>query len=507
MNEIYYKLNYWYFYDSNSSGIGDYNGILEKINYFKKLKINNLIFDSFLENYEEITNNLFIKKHFGSFEDLQKLIKKSKKIGIKISMIFDFKKINEYSKLLKNFEIINSSENQDFLNLTFKKTSSYYIEKVNDKINNFVFDSNEIKKIFFKIMNLYIELGIDKIILKNIDYLSEKMQVNKKKLFIFINNLIKNIENKKKLIFIGQFNFYFFHKNSLEIIRQIKKFSFDEYFLDFWSEFLINKKNNQDLLKKYSHKVMKYLIKKIIKFPKKVIFLFNNDEYAKINSRFFFSNDIKVFFNKLMAAIFILNNHNIYILQGDEIGQENINFEYEDYLYDKKEYLRSKDINLFPNNKKESDFITRSLLSKLNNKAIFAWNSDSSLGFNFKKILYFATPKNYKINNLETNLENRDSLFLWYKNLIDFKNLFSDSLPTYKNSKISSHFLNPKILFIKIKKINKNVIFVINLSKKETRFLFNFSNYVCKINSYNWTGIIDNFKTLKPFQFLVLEKK
>ena len=92
-NAIIYQIYPKSFQDSNNDGIGDLNGITERIPYLKKLGINavwlNPIFVSpQVDNGYDVSNYFAIDPHMGTMEDMENLIAKMHEAGIKVIMDF-----------------------------------------------------------------------------------------------------------------------------------------------------------------------------------------------------------------------------------------------------------------------------------------------------------------------------------------------------------------------------------------------------------------------------------
>lgn len=81
------------FYDSNGDGIGDINGIIEKLDYLKDLGVNLLWICPFYkspmdDNGYDVSNYYEIASEFGTLDDAKRMIKEAHQRGIKI--IADF---------------------------------------------------------------------------------------------------------------------------------------------------------------------------------------------------------------------------------------------------------------------------------------------------------------------------------------------------------------------------------------------------------------------------------
>ena len=87
--EVGYQIYPRSFYDSNNDGIGDLNGITEKLDYLKNLGITLIwvcpIFKSPMDdNGYDISDYYDVNPEFGTKEDLEKLITEAEKRGIKV---------------------------------------------------------------------------------------------------------------------------------------------------------------------------------------------------------------------------------------------------------------------------------------------------------------------------------------------------------------------------------------------------------------------------------------
>ena len=87
--EVGYQIYPRSFYDSNNDGIGDLNGITEKLDYLKNLGITLIwvcpIFKSPMDdNGYDISDYYDVNPEFGTKEDLEKLIAETEKRGIKV---------------------------------------------------------------------------------------------------------------------------------------------------------------------------------------------------------------------------------------------------------------------------------------------------------------------------------------------------------------------------------------------------------------------------------------
>ena len=88
----YYEIFVYSFYDSDGDGIGDLNGVTQKLDYIQNMGFNGIwlmpVFQSTTYQKYDITDYMKIDSEYGSTEDMQNLIEECHKRGIRI--ILDF---------------------------------------------------------------------------------------------------------------------------------------------------------------------------------------------------------------------------------------------------------------------------------------------------------------------------------------------------------------------------------------------------------------------------------
>lgn len=87
---VFYEVFVRSFYDSNGDGIGDLNGLTEKLDYLKDLGIGGIwlmpIQPSPSYHGYDITDYRGINSDYGTLEDMKKLVEEAHKRGIKVIM-------------------------------------------------------------------------------------------------------------------------------------------------------------------------------------------------------------------------------------------------------------------------------------------------------------------------------------------------------------------------------------------------------------------------------------
>ncbi|TPE57139.1 glucan 1,6-alpha-glucosidase, partial [[Mycoplasma] falconis] len=121
---ILYELKSENFYDSNNSGYGDYNGIKQKLDYFKSLNVDIIALDDILLNYQNEIDLNKIRHNYGSVNDFKNLVSEFNLNNIKVAPIIDLVKINQvfvnYTNMLDLY--LKTDKNDNKANLSVLDT-------------------------------------------------------------------------------------------------------------------------------------------------------------------------------------------------------------------------------------------------------------------------------------------------------------------------------------------------------------------------------------------------
>ena len=191
--EVGYQIYPRSFYDSNNDGIGDLNGITEKLDYLKNLGITLIwvcpIFKSPMDdNGYDISDYYDVNPEFGTKEDLEKLIAEAEKRGIKVILDLVINHTSDehewFLEALKNPEskyrncyIFKRGENglpptnwrSHFGGSAWEKVEGetdengnemYYLHLFTKKQPDLNWENPEVRKELYKIVNYWLEKGI-----------------------------------------------------------------------------------------------------------------------------------------------------------------------------------------------------------------------------------------------------------------------------------------------------------------------------------------------------------
>ncbi len=284
MNIITRKKRYWYkesiwyemyinlFYDSNKDGIGDIQGLIEKIPYLKDLGIDTLLllpfYPSTMKDYGyDVTDYLNVRKEIGNIDEFKILLKKLKENNIKVIIDlvinhtsykhpwFEKSKKNislykdyylwekDISNMKKDDIIFNSIENSNWE--YSKERKAYYYHKFYKYQPDLNWNNPLVFDEFKKIISFYTKLGVSGFridaalyIKKDSRYgidekgsikiihklLEEGLKINKD--IIFITEIAKPLDTIKKFLKsnIMTFNFDLMPRILMSLKMEDKKY-------------------------------------------------------------------------------------------------------------------------------------------------------------------------------------------------------------------------------------------------------------------------------------------
>lgn len=133
---VYYEIFVRSFYDSNGDGIGDLNGVTEKLDYLKSLGVNGIwlmpITDSPSYHGYDVTDYYKVNPQYGTLEDFKKLSEEAHKKGIKVIMDMV---INHTSSQHPWFIDANSSKDSKYRDYYVWADENTNTKELNDQNN------------------------------------------------------------------------------------------------------------------------------------------------------------------------------------------------------------------------------------------------------------------------------------------------------------------------------------------------------------------------------------
>lgn len=434
-----YEIDPLFFCDQNNDGFGDFEGFLNKIDYFKYLNVDGVIIPDIFNQEEIILKNseISIFDKYGNIKHLKKIINYFKENKIEFFVEIDINNFHNSSLTKIKPEDIKKIDIEKFIIVNKKNKNNYEDEA------------------FKTIIDFWTKIGVYNFVFKN----DNKNFINSVSYFKNFYNVTKNINSESN---VG-FRFFFLNKQiNKKIFNENKKEKFFDFIIDSSFSLLGTKKNYEfDIMKKFKIKDLYRKIKNINFNSFENYFIsFNNNQIGRINARWLKEFN---FINESNKTLIMLQNFlpfsniNYY---GDELGWLNIKIksveEYHDYdFYNKKRFLENK----FNNFQYEKD---QKFLSRINSQNFFGWNNEKNYGFSNKKNLSKNFPLNIQKYNLSKQFDDENSIFNFYKNSID---LIKNKLNLNEISNFKIKYKNKFIKFL-LKQNEVKILCLINLNNK-----------------------------------------
>jgi len=515
--EVGYQIYPRSFYDSNNDGIGDLNGITEKLDYLKDLGITLIwvcpIFKSPMDdNGYDISDYYDVNPEFGTKEDLEKLIVEAEKRGIKVILDLVINHTSDehewFLEALKNPEskyrnyyIFKRGENglpptnwrSHFGGSAWEKVEGeadedgnemYYLHLFTKKQPDLNWENPEVRKELYQMVNYWLEKGIagfrvDAInsIKKDARYLdlpvdgadgmayNVEYTLNQPGIEEFLSELAKETFKKYNAMTVAE-------TPMLEYERY-NDFIGDDGFFTMIFDFSYT---DLDMTKGgfyYSLRDIPTIELRDAIFESQLTqqkygwgapFFENHDLPRSLNK--FFGEKANETNAKLLANVFFFLRGTPFIYQGQEIGMDNFvrnDISEFDDIASKDQYQRalgegfSSEEALYFVNKRSRD----------NSRTPMQWDNSKNAGFskdeNSKS--WIKLTGSQATTNVADQINDKDSIFSHYKKMIDLRQngKYSDCL-TFGNF-ISVPLENEKIIAYVRKYGNQKVLCISNFSE------------------------------------------
>lgn len=565
--EVGYQIYPRSFYDSNNDGIGDLNGITEKLDYLKELGITLIwvcpIFKSPMDdNGYDISDYYDVNPEFGTKEDLERLIKEAEKRRIKIILDLVINHTSDehewFLEALKNPEskyrnyyIFKRGKNglpptnwrSHFGGSAWEKVEGeadengnemYYLHLFTKKQPDLNWENPEVREELYKMVNYWLEKGIagfrvDAInsIKKDEDYLNlpvdgadglaynVKYTLNQPGIEEFLSELAKETFKKYNCMTVAETPMLEYERYN-DFIGEDGFFSmiFDFSYADL------------DMTKGgfyYSLRDIPTIELRNAIFESQLTqqkygwgapFLENHDLPRSLNK--FFGEKANETNAKLLGNVFFFLRGTPFIYQGQEIGMDNFvrkDISEFDDIASKDQYQRalgekfSTEEALYFVNKRSRD----------NSRTPMQWDNSKNAGFSENENIksWIKLTGSQTVTNVKNQLNDEKSIFAHYKKMIDLRQngKYSDCL-------IYGEFIpvpleNEKIIAYVRKYGNQKLLCISNFSELKQEVKLNDIAKVLGekeitlgeilINNFDKIGKDEKKLNLEGFQSLLVE--
>lgn len=445
------------FMDSDNDGIGDIKGITSKLDYLKNLGIDVIWLSPVFkspndDNGYDISDYEDIMDEFGTMSDFDELLSEAHNRGIKIIMDLV---VNHSSDEHKWFVEARKSKDNPYRDYYIwrdgkdgstpnnwdsifsgsaweydEETNQYFLHLFSKKQPDLNWENENLRQAVYSMMKFWLDKGIDGFRMDVCNLFSkaeglpdigeegpEGIYMNGPKIHDYLHEMNKEVLSKYDIMTVGETPGVS-PKHARDYVGEDR----DELNMVFHFE-LMDLPNASDKFYKKPYKLTD--IKKI--FMKwydglenigwNSLFM-NNHDQPRMVSRFGNDSKYRIESAKMLATLIHTFKGTPYIYQGEEIGMTNI------YFDDIKKYRDIETINYYNEkikNEDEKSLIERiKITSRDNARTPMQWDDSLNGGFS-KSTPWIDVNPNYKQINVKESLEDSNSIFNYYKELINLR--------------------------------------------------------------------------------------
>ena len=517
------------FNDSNGDGIGDINGIREKLDYLKELGIDVIWLSPVYkspndDNGYDISDYYDIMDEFGTMEDMDNLLKEANERGIKILMdlvvnhtsdehkwFIEAKKSkdNEYRDYYIWRDSVDGNEPND-LGSTFsgsawqydETTGQYYLHLFSKKQPDLNWENGKVRNEVYKMMNFWVDKGIGGFRMDVIDLIGkvpdEMITGNGPKLHEYLQEMNKAALEGKDLLTVGETwgatpdvaKLYSNpERKELSMVFQFEHIGLDQ----------IEGKEKWDV------KSLELLdLKKVLSKWQTELegqgwnsLFWNNHDLPRIVSRWGNDKEYRIESAKMLATLLHGMKGTPYIYQGEELGMTNVRFD------DINDYNDIESLNMYKDRLSKGyshNEIMESIYAKGrdNARTPMQWDDSENAGFT-TGTPWLAVNKNYDKINAKQCLQDENSIFNHYKKLIDIRK--NNDTIIYGDYKLLCE--DDENIFAYVRELNGDKILVVcNFYDKDVEFKFegDFNYSKVLLSNYNDSSKMIEKLKLRPYE-------
>ncbi len=537
------------FMDSNGDGIGDIQGIIMKLDYLKELGIDTIWLSPVYEspnddNGYDISNYQKIMAEFGTMEDWEELLNQVHMREMKLIMDLV---VNHTSDEHEWFVQAKSSKDNPYRDYYIwrdpkedgsvpnnwasnfggsaweynEETKDYYLHLFSKKQPDLNWENEKLREEIYSMMKWWLDKGIDGFRMDVINFISKaeglpdgetkpgrnfasgsKHYRNGPKIHEYMKEMNQKILSQYDVMTVGEMpgvtpeqakDYTGEERNELNMVFQFEHVGLDNGPSGKWDLKPLDLMELKQSLSRWQYALAEKGWNSLY---------FNNHDQPRSLSRFGDDGKYRIESAKMLATLLHMMKGTPYVYQGEELGMTNVKFETIDSYKDIETLQAYSEL-------KEQGWSEAKVMESIHQKSRdnartpMQWNSEDHAGFTTSSP-WLAVNPNFTTINAESEMANPDSIFHYYKQLIqlrrqndlivygDFQMILEDDqeifayVRTYQNKKLlvicnfydqeptfklpkDIHFMTKQLLLSNYKVDEQASISDINLQPYETR--------------------------------------
>lgn len=544
-NKVVYQIYPKSFYDSNNDGIGDLNGITEKLDYIKHLGVDYIWITPFFvspqkDNGYDVADYCNIDPTYGTMENFDRLSAEAKKrgIGIMLDMVFNhtstehkwFKKALAGEKKYQDFYIFKKGEkNNPPTNWGSKfggnaweyveELESYYLHLFDRTQADLNWENPEVREEIYKVVKFWLDKGVNGFRFDVVNLISKpekfendyrgdgrRFYTDGPKIHEYLKGLNQNTFGQKEdIITVGEmsstsmencFKYSGKDENELSMVFNFHHLKVDYKNKDKWALQPFDFQELKDILNSWQVGMQEHN-------AWSALFWCNHDQ-PRVVSRF---GDDKNYWKKsakMLGTVVHMLRGTPYIYQGEEIGMTNAYFDTISQYKDVESINYHKILMDSGLSDEEAMKIVMER-SRDNGRTPMQWSDEINGGFS-KGTPWIESIKNYKEINVKNQIDDEDSIFNYYRKLIALRKehrviALGKTIPLAENDK--NVYMFKRVLE------NEELLVVTNFYNVECSIELDFEieGYECILSNNGEKVTLEKNLKLQPYDALVFLKK
>ena len=463
---IVYQIYPRSFKDSNGDGIGDLNGITEKMGYLQKLGINVLWLSPVYQspnddNGYDISDYQAIMDEFGTMEDFDRMLAAAHEHGIKLVMDLVVNHTSdEHPWFIESQKSVDNPYRDYYIWRPGKdgkepnnwgscfsgpawkydeKTDMYYLHLFSKKQPDLNWDNPKVRQEVFDMMNWWLDKGVDGFRMDVISLISKKPDLpdglvgingyasfnepaNGPHVHEYLQEMREKVLNNADTITVGECSgvtleeakkYARSDEKELNMVFQFEHMDVDADGSNKWTDKKMNLRDMKAVLTKWQ--------KGLEEIAWNSLFWENHDQPRSVSR---FGNDSSQYRElsaKMLATCLHMMQGTPYVYQGQELGMTNVPF------HSVEDFRDLDSINAYHELVEDQKVFSKEEMmrylrykSRDNARTPFQWDDSENAGFTTGTPWIMVNP-NYKEINAKAELADPNSVFYYYQKLIQLR--------------------------------------------------------------------------------------